>query len=270
MSGIYCNNCGSPGHSFNNCRYPITSLGIICCKYINNDKKYLLIRRKDTLGYVEFIRGKYPINNKLYIQTIIDEMTIDEKDKLLKHNFDTLWNDLWGGQVGIQYRSEEKISRNKFELLSDGLMYDGELFTIQSFISHSKTKWDEPEWGFPKGRRNFKEKELVCALREFQEETGYHTDVINIIQNIQPLQEIFTGSNYKSYKHSYYIAIMDNNNDESNPSNITYPKYQKSEVSAIKWMTYEEACKKIRPYNLERINIMRRVNTLLSEYTIYK
>lgn len=262
MSGTYCNNCGGCGHTFNKCRYPITSLGIICCKQSKYETKFLLIRRKDTLGYVEFIRGKYPLNNKIYIQNIIDEMTVSEKNKIINCPFDNLWNDLWGGQVGIQYRSEEKISRNKFDMLSTGIIYDGELFTLENFVLQSKTNWVEPEWGFPKGRRNFKEKELTCALREFQEETGYNTDMINIIQNIQPLEEIFTGSNYKSYKHSYYIAMMDNN---YNP--IT--KYQKSEVSAIKWMSYEEASKKIRSYNLERINILHRVNTLLREYTIY-
>ena len=29
-----------------------------------------------------------------------------------------------------------------------------------------------PEWGFPKGRRNLKERDRECAVREFSEETG--------------------------------------------------------------------------------------------------
>ena len=33
---------------------------------------------------------------------------------------------------------------------------------------------------------------------------------LKIIQNILPLEEIYTGSNYKSYKHKYYIAYMAN------------------------------------------------------------
>jgi hypothetical protein len=59
----YCNNCSTSGHTFNACKFPITSVGIIAFRY--NDKQvleYLLIRRKDTIGYIEFIRGKYSIN----------------------------------------------------------------------------------------------------------------------------------------------------------------------------------------------------------------
>ena len=61
--------------------------------------------------------------------------------------------------------------------------------------------WDEPEWGFPKGRRNYKEKDLECALREFEEETGIQKSSLTIIKNLNPFEEIFTGSNLKSYKH---------------------------------------------------------------------
>jgi 8-oxo-dGTP pyrophosphatase MutT (NUDIX family) len=262
MSYNYCNNCGLNGHTFNKCKYPITSLGIICCKLSKQNVKFLLIRRKDTLGYVEFIRGKYPINNKIYIQNIIDEMTTEEKRKILSYTFDELWRDLWSGIPGVQYRSDENVASNKFEILKSGVNYNGEIATLETFVSQSKTSWIEPEWGFPKGRRNFKEKDMICALREFQEETGYNNEMISIIQNVQPLEEIFTGSNYKSYKHNYYIAIMKNN---YNP----VVKYQKSEVSAIRWLSFDEACSKLRPYNLERIKLLSRVNTLLREYRVY-
>ena len=38
---------------------------------------------------------------------IIDEMTLQEKNKLLNEKFETLWSELWGEDVGIQYRGEE-------------------------------------------------------------------------------------------------------------------------------------------------------------------
>ena len=44
--------------------------------------------------------------------------------------------------------------------------------------------------GFPKGRRNYQERDMICGLREFEEETGYDkNDLINIT-NILPLEEI--------------------------------------------------------------------------------
>ena len=64
------------------CKNPITSNGMIVFKDSDEGASYLMIRRKDTLGFVEFIRGKYPIYNRMYLQRIIDEMTMDEKRRL--------------------------------------------------------------------------------------------------------------------------------------------------------------------------------------------
>ena len=85
----YCNNCGKNGHAFHQCKYPITSIGIIVYRKgnqpsiyeeENNDIKYLMISRKDSLGFVDFIRGKYQLYNELYLRTIIDGMTNKEKN----------------------------------------------------------------------------------------------------------------------------------------------------------------------------------------------
>ena len=55
----YCCNCGKTGHVYRKCMSPIMSLGIILVKLENDVIKYLLIQRRDTLGFVEFMRGKY-------------------------------------------------------------------------------------------------------------------------------------------------------------------------------------------------------------------
>ena len=79
---IYCNNCGRIGHQYHQCKLPITSYGIIAFKITKNKEvKYLLIRRKDTLGYVDFIRGKYTHNNMQHIVNMLQEMTNDEKKR---------------------------------------------------------------------------------------------------------------------------------------------------------------------------------------------
>ncbi len=64
-SNPYCNNCGKCGHILNDCKNPITSIGIISFKYNNltNSMEYLLIQRNNSFGFVEFIRGKYPLYN---------------------------------------------------------------------------------------------------------------------------------------------------------------------------------------------------------------
>ena len=47
----------------------------------------------------------------------------------------------------------------------------GNFITIDTLIQNSKYNFVNPEWGFPKGRKNIKESNIECALREFNEET---------------------------------------------------------------------------------------------------
>lgn len=258
-SASHCNNCGISGHTFNTCKFPITSVGLIAFRY-NADKilEYLLIRRKDTIGYIEFMRGKYAINNKLYIKNILSEMTVDERKRLVDNNFDTLWYQLWGDFVSNQFRNEEKNAREKFDSLKLGLAN----YSLDSLILELQTTWLEPEWGFPKGRHNNMEKDLICGLREFEEETGYPTHSVNVIQNVMPYEEIFTGSNYKSYKHKYYIGQIDL---AQKPNKA----FQANEISKVEWCTYDRALELIRPYNLEKLAVLKKVDTLLQTYAIY-
>jgi ADP-ribose pyrophosphatase YjhB (NUDIX family) len=260
----FCNNCGKTGHLFHQCNNPITSIGIIVFKETPEGIKFLLIRRKDSLGYIDFLRGKYPLGNKIYLLNIIKEMTMEEKNNLLTNDFDPLWKNLWGENIGIQYRGEEKISREKFNTLKAGYTISQNTYSLQSLIDELPNTWDEPEWGFPKGRRNYQEKDIGCALREFVEETGLENYEINIVQNLVPFEEIFIGSNFKSYKHRYYLAKLingENNNREEN-------NFQRSEVSKMGWYSYEECFKKIRNYNLEKLEVLTRVNTIIQKYNL--
>lgn len=263
INSYFCNNCRNIGHSFHQCKYPITSVGLIVfTKTDDNQPRYLMIRRKDSIGYVEFMRGKYPMYNKLYLQNIISEMTLEEKDKILNNNFDTLWKELWGDNLGIQYRGEENVARDKFESVKLSINLGSEHYSFKTLVDECPTKWTETEWGFPKGRHNNQEKDLLCALREFEEETGYMRYTVKLVQNLIPFEEIFTGSNYKSYKHKYYLGFIEKVVENLN-------SFQKTEVSKMEWKTYDEAIQLIRPYNLEKINVLTRVNTLLSEYRLY-
>ena len=64
---------------------------------------------------------------------------------------------------------------------------------------------DGERMGISKGRRNLKESDYDCAIREFQEETGIKEGEYYILKNIKPVEEIFYGSNNIRYKHIYYI-----------------------------------------------------------------
>jgi 8-oxo-dGTP pyrophosphatase MutT (NUDIX family) len=283
MKDNYCNNCGKIGHLYHQCKMPITSIGIILFRYKNeviepppgiepteivNTKKieYLMIRRKDTLGFIDFMRGKYSIFNKDYIMNMLKQMSVVEKNNLKTLEFSELWKNIWGNEnISNQYKVEEIVSREKFNSLRNGVMNKNVYYTLSILIdeSYQYDIWDEPEWGFPKGRRNYQEKDYECAIREFSEETGLNVRNMKILQNILPFEEIFTGSNYKSYKHKYFIAHM--------PYHDTHfiQNYEESEVSKIEWKTYEKCMNSIRTYNLEKKRLITNIDYALTNYKIF-
>ena len=260
----HCNNCGKQGHMFHQCKLPITSYGIILCRSSERGIEFLMIRRKDSFGYIDFMRGKYSPYNLEQIQNSINEMSLVEKKQILEESFDSLWKMMWGGSVnGGQYRNEELASSKKFDLITSGILSSSnKRITLQELVESSSTHWTETEWEFPKGRRNHQEKDLDCALREFEEETGYSNDDILVIENILPFEEIFIGSNHKSYKNKYFLAYMNENIDK-------LQSFQKSEVSKIEWKTIDECLESIRPYNLEKKRIINNIYRLLQEYSLH-
>ena len=265
MSKNICNNCGKQGHQFHQCKLPITSYGVILFRSSTKGIQYLMIRRKDSFGYIDFIRGKYVLNNLEHIQSIFNEMSISEREKIRETDFETLWKMMWGETaIGSQYKGEEMASQKKFEALKSGVLMglNGEIITLQNLIDNSTTKWKETEWEFPKGRRNYQEKDLDCALREFEEETGLSKKDIKIVENILPFEEIFLGSNHKSYKHKYFLAYTDKTTDDLH-------NYQQTEVSKLVWKTLEECLDSIRPYNLEKKQLIININKVLQEYRLY-
>ena len=262
-----CNNCGKQGHQFHQCKLPITSYGIILFKSSDEGLKYLMIRRKDSFGYIDFLRGKYILHNIEQLQNMFNEMSVEEREKIKTHNFETLWKHMWGDiPLGTQYRSEEMSSQKKFDVLKNGIQIGTEYISLETLINDSTTEWKETEWEFPKGRRNFQEKDLDCAIREFEEETGISKKDLTIIENIVPFEEIFIGSNYKSYKHKYFLAYMDTKEEEKI---VSLYNYQQTEVSKIEWKSLEECLESIRPYNLEKKQLIININKVLKEYRLY-
>lgn len=251
-----CNNCNRFGHFFHQCRLPITSYGVVVYrKCANSDAvEFLMIRRKDSFGYIDFMRGKYQMHDINKMQQLINEMSIDEKHKITSISFETLWHQLWGDK---NVRTDEFVAVRKFESLTG----DTDVSLLE-LVKNSNTNWKETEWEFPKGRRNPSEKDLECALREFEEETGYSRTDIDVVENITPYEEIFIGSNNKSYKHKYFLAQM------QNPDYGVIPKHQQSEVSKTEWKTLENCLESIRPYSLEKKNVIQSISFVIGNLMI--
>ena len=282
---IICCNCGIEGHIYKKCLKPITSFGLICFshkKYLhknikkdswdtkinlydnkNHNIKYLLIRRKDSLSFAEFVKAKYNLSNKKYIMKILKNITNDEYNFLINvKDGKDIWNKLW---VNI---NESRTKQNEFKRVTKKLNIlikgtkdnQGEEYNLKSLLEEIKPERTYPEWGFPKGRRMPNETELECSVREFTEETDIAKKNIIIFKNIKPLEETFTGSNGITYRHIYYIAQIKNNvNVKINPDN----KVQKSEIGDIKLFNKNDALKKIEKKNKERMLLFNKVNNYL-------
>lgn len=241
-----CHNCGKQGHYIHQCKIPITSCGIIAVRQMNNEYEYLMIRRKHSFGYIDFMRGNYDVNNLFQIQGLIDEMSMEEKQNILTIPFEKLSTHMWSKNRDFTNAISKKKKLEEHHLL-------------HKMIHESTTKWMETEWEFPKGRKNdLEETDLHCAIREFQEETGI---TINIIENMLfPFEETFVGTNLKSYKHKYFLGII--------TTNVNLTNFQRSEVSNLQWKSLSECISSIRPYNLEKINLITNINKLLEDYCI--
>ena len=77
MNIQYCNNCGNEGHLYRQCKLPVLSYGVLL---FTNDKKLLMIQRKDSISYIEFLRGKYKLGDDTYILRLLDTCSTGEID----------------------------------------------------------------------------------------------------------------------------------------------------------------------------------------------
>ena len=272
MTTLVCSNCGKENHLQRECREPLTSYGLICYNDFNkintSNYKIVMIRRKDTIGYVEFLRGKYNIQKEEYIIKLFNMMTKNEKERILKVcDFDKLRNHLGMTKKNYIYKNEYDTAKIKFNLLINNTVLENDkkkkITKLEYLIKKSKNIWKETEWGLPKGRKHQKETTINCAVREFLEETGIPKNDISVLVNIKPLEEIYTSFNNVKYRHIYYFAKFLNEN-----TTLTFNqnnKNQVNEISAIEWFNDEDAHKCLRPYYNEKKEIINKTFKILNQ-----
>ena len=287
---FYCTNCNKKGHVYKNCLEPIISNGIIGIyidnfdienfdnleKYIssnlypslklkkntnfeyknlcneNPNIKFLMIQRKNSLGYLEFIRGRYDETNNQNINYIFEQMTQNEIQDILTKDFDFLWNDLWdvNNIKNKNHYKEYMTSRQKFYELK---------LNKSDIINNLKPKYFYNEWGFPKGRRELYESDIICAIREFEEETNIKENMYNLLESCSKIKENLVGTNGINYLHNYFLAIL--NTDKINNIDST-----NREIGNIKVMSYNECIENIRPYHINKLKIINVLYELICDF----
>ena len=276
----FCTNCGGNGHVFRQCIAPVTSYGVIMVRAANpfnleeclvssssavtgmeqEALQFLLIQRRDSLGFIELIRGRYKATDVDYIRLHLGGITKDEQQRYRDGPFDVLWNSMWGLNHSHLYKNEFETAMAKWELIHKGVTdANGKLWTVDDLIASAEPAKDTPEWGFPKGRRDAQESDYICAMREMEEETGVKERDVVAIQNIEPLIESFFGSNHVNYCHKYFIVwVPPSINIKFNSEN----DHMRREIGDIQWLSLDQALARIRPENIEKKEVLLRAASL--------
>ena len=132
---MICSNCNKINHEYKDCKEPITSWGIILVNLNNinlainhnnnniqiknriynicpqnykdlenlstymNNIKFLLIQRRHSIAYMDFLRGKYKIDNIDQINSLFQFMNPNEIKNLGEKEFDELWREMWNNDA---------------------------------------------------------------------------------------------------------------------------------------------------------------------------
>lgn len=226
---------------------------------INDDIQFLMVQRKHSLGYMEFMRGRYNIDNIDTLIHLLEQMTPNEIADISNKDFDYLWNGLWDlNNIKNKNHHKEYIqSKQKFYQIK---------LNHPNIINEIKPLYSFNEWGFPKGRRESYESDLVCAIREFEEETGLEETNYNVLEKCKSIRENLTGTNGVHYAHNYFLSVINDNSNNKDETN--------REIGQTQVLNILQCLDKIRPYHKNKIRIIKHiymvVNDFLLEYSQFE
>jgi len=210
------------------------SYGIILVDIFSSPVRFLTVQRKDSYGYIDFIR-----NDRLqaiHINECFKTLTKDEIFKLQVLSFRDLVKDLYHVPYHVKHsmslppdiiiqRWEEKFSR----------------FCVKQLVQNMNGGHDEADWGFPKGKRERKETEWECAIRECKEETGIRAQYFEQIPDVK-IQEHFTGTDGHIYMHTYFLAKL------THPMSWKERIRRTKETRKIEWKTIQDFVECLKHY----------------------
>jgi len=222
--------------------------------------RLLMVQRKHSLGFIEFIRGKYKTDNTAAISFIFRQMTSEEIKKIATQDFDKIWCDFWDEDIKDYYllrkptdkiapsvkRAAYERSKEKYDMLKSHPTTN-----VYYYTHNVVPQYEELEWGFPKGRKNVGETDKNSAIRELQEETGYVYDKDYVLLNIDPITEEIIGTNGVKYRHVYYIGLAVTDKIPS-MNDID----SQNEINDLKFFDFNTIVDKTRPYYKDRLQLI--------------
>jgi 8-oxo-dGTP pyrophosphatase MutT (NUDIX family) len=175
------------------------SYAIVLISYARGDDApaVLLGHRRETVELANFVRGLYE-PRELY--AILSLMSVDERRRVLEHDFNTLWNDYWPLNASMFHRSKARsVAEAAYGLVKPYL---------RRMLELTRSSLQDTEWLFPRGRAKRRSRGEVIAIEEFEEETRLSLRHARRAP-IEPYRELYYGSDDQQYATTHYVYVTD-------------------------------------------------------------
>ena len=179
------------------------SLGVILCRIERGRPEVLLVHKRYSYAFAEFVHGRYvrrpdaPVGLRL-VSDLLDRMTTEELLDVWSLNFDQMWYRVWLGHEKREMYTA-KLTKFRITFMGDG----GQ--ALRRMVQRARSR-SQLLWEVPKGRRNGpREADVVCAARELHEETGIAKSEYRLIPGAR--RRVCYVSAGTQYVCQYYIGV---------------------------------------------------------------
>ncbi len=212
-----------------------TSAGIVVCRPGPGGLEALLVLKRYTHAFAEFVHGRYGPPSRgteafsRGILALLARMTGEELLLVRSLRFDFLWHRVWLGNG-----SEETFRRRQADFAA-AFLGDGGRALVALVDQTAET--NPCLWEIPKGRPSSRrEAELFCAVREVQEETGLFKADYRLVPGARLDYSYLSGG--VRYVRTYFVALALPPLASSSGRGRPPPRAGggAAEVGAVRWM----------------------------------
>ena len=228
------------------------SYGIACCRFNGTRPEILLICKRNTYAYIQFVQGKYDATRDESIIHLMNGMTVDEKHDLNSLRFEQIWYRIWLDKRSVM--SSYHPARFKFETTFKS---DGGL-RMKNLLARSLT--GHRLWEIPKGKRDDRSEPEICtAVREFQEETGVKKHQYRV--HIDARRTYEYDAEGATYVNVYFPAFL---TTDDIPRPQFGRRHQVDEICDIRWMNIDEI--KVNDFAGRLVPLIRPIFAYMKKY----
>lgn len=188
------------------------------CQY-----QLLIIKSPISYAFIELIYGRYtryvdmqPDHVFETLCRLTNNITPEEKRLFCTFDFDSLFfyitNRKYNNIVFTDRLTDNEYKQYLGYTYANKIFYDNIYVNKEKLLTYINSSYNKHInlWQIPKGKRNPRESQLDCAIREFEEETSIKSADYDILYNVKPLR-FSTVIADTQYDYNYFVATLKNN-----------------------------------------------------------